>query len=49
MNILGEHQEELSQLFAQKGADRFGQTAWHVRRVGSPVLDDAIAYLDCEF
>ena len=49
VNILGEHQEELSQLFAQKGADRFGQTDWHVGVGGSPVLEDVIAYLDCEF
>ncbi len=38
VNILGEHQEELSRLFATKGADRFGQTDWHVG-IG----------LDCDF
>ena len=36
-------------LFAQKGADRFGQTPWHIGVSGAPVLDDAIAYLDCGF
>jgi len=49
VNILGEHQEELSQLFAAKGADRFGQTEWHVGVGGSPVLHGCLAYLDCEF
>ena len=49
VNILGEHQEELSRLFATKGADRFGQTDWHIGVGGSPVLHDTIAYLDCEF
>ena len=49
VNILGEHQEELSRLFATKGADRFGQTEWHIGVGGSPVLHDTIAYLDCEF
>ncbi|HZP28644.1 MAG TPA: flavin reductase family protein [Acidimicrobiia bacterium] len=49
VNILGEHQEELSRLFAQKGADRFGQTEWHVGVGGSPVLHDVLAYVDCEF
>jgi 3-hydroxy-9,10-secoandrosta-1,3,5(10)-triene-9,17-dione monooxygenase reductase component len=49
VNILGEHQEELSRLFAVKGADRFGQAAWHVGVGGSPVLHDTLAYLDCEF
>ena len=49
VNILGDHQEEVCQLFAQKGADRFGQTEWHVSVGGSPVLHDCLAYLDCEF
>ncbi len=49
VNILGEHQEELSNLFALKGADRFGQTRWHRGVGGSPVLQDCIAYIDCEF
>jgi len=49
VNILGEHQEELSRLFATKGADRFGQTDWHLGVGGSPVLHNTIAYLDCEF
>jgi 3-hydroxy-9,10-secoandrosta-1,3,5(10)-triene-9,17-dione monooxygenase reductase component len=49
VNILGEHQEELSQLFAMKGADRFGRVAWHLGVGGSPVLHDVLAYLDCEF
>ena len=34
VNILGEEHEELSNLFAQKGADRFGQTPWRIGRVG---------------
>ncbi len=49
VNILGDHQEALSGLFATKGADRFGQTEWRVGVGGSPVLHDTLAYLDCEF
>jgi 3-hydroxy-9,10-secoandrosta-1,3,5(10)-triene-9,17-dione monooxygenase reductase component len=49
VNILGEHQEEVCRLFAAKGADRFGQVEWHLGAGGSPVLDDCLAYLDCEF
>ncbi|MCJ7672900.1 MAG: flavin reductase family protein [Acidimicrobiia bacterium] len=49
VNILGEHQEDLSNLFAQKGADRFGQTEWHLGVGGSPVLHDTLGYIDCEF
>jgi 3-hydroxy-9,10-secoandrosta-1,3,5(10)-triene-9,17-dione monooxygenase reductase component len=48
VNILGEHHEELSQLFATKGADRFTATPWSTGLSGSPVLDEAIAYVDCE-
>jgi 3-hydroxy-9,10-secoandrosta-1,3,5(10)-triene-9,17-dione monooxygenase reductase component len=49
VNILGEHQAELSRLFAMKGADRFAAIEWHNGAGGSPVLDDCIAYIDCEF
>jgi flavin reductase (DIM6/NTAB) family NADH-FMN oxidoreductase RutF len=49
VNILGEHQEEVSRLFATKGADRFGAVDWHLGVGGSPVLHDTLAYLDCEF
>jgi 3-hydroxy-9,10-secoandrosta-1,3,5(10)-triene-9,17-dione monooxygenase reductase component len=49
VNILGEDHAELSQLFAQRGADRFSTTPWRVGVSGAPVLEDAIAYLDCRF
>jgi 3-hydroxy-9,10-secoandrosta-1,3,5(10)-triene-9,17-dione monooxygenase reductase component len=47
VNILGEGHEELSQLFARHGADRFGNTPWRIGVSGAPVLEDAIAYVDC--
>jgi flavin reductase (DIM6/NTAB) family NADH-FMN oxidoreductase RutF len=47
VNILGEHQEEVSRLFATRGADRFGAIDWHIGVGGSPVLDDVLAFLDC--
>jgi 3-hydroxy-9,10-secoandrosta-1,3,5(10)-triene-9,17-dione monooxygenase reductase component len=47
VNILGEHQESVSRLFATKGADRFGTVAWRIGVGGSPVLEDVLAYLDC--
>lgn len=46
VNVLDEHQEHISRLFAQKGADRFGQISWKQGKLG-PVLDDVHAYLDC--
>ena len=49
VNILGEDHEALSNLFAKKGAERFSQTPWRVGVSGAPVLEEAIAYLDCRF
>jgi flavin reductase (DIM6/NTAB) family NADH-FMN oxidoreductase RutF len=46
VNVLDEHQEHISRLFAQKGADRFGQIEWTKTERG-PVLHDVHAYLDC--
>lgn len=47
VNVLDEHQEPVSALFATPGADRFGQIAWRVGDHG-PILDDVHAYLDCD-
>jgi flavin reductase (DIM6/NTAB) family NADH-FMN oxidoreductase RutF len=46
VNVLDEHQEHICQLFATRGADRFGQIGWQVAAHG-PILDDVHAYLDC--
>ena len=45
VNILG---EEVCRLFAQKGADRFARIAYAPGRTGSPILEDALAFTDCE-
>ncbi len=47
-NILSEESEEVCRLFAQKGADRFAHIAYSTGRTGAPVLDAAIAFVDCE-
>ena len=47
-NILNEDGEQVCRVFAQKGADRFAQVAYTMGRSGSPLLEDAIAYIDCE-
>lgn len=49
VNVLAGGQEELCRSFATKGADRFGGTKWHpARHTGSPILEDAVAWIDCE-
>jgi len=47
-NFLAEDGEEVCRLFAQKGADRFAHVAYTIGRTGSPVLDHALAFVDCE-
>ena len=46
--ILDDDGEEICRLFAQKGADRFARIAYTPGRTGSPILEDALAYVDCE-
>jgi 3-hydroxy-9,10-secoandrosta-1,3,5(10)-triene-9,17-dione monooxygenase reductase component len=47
VNVLSEHQEDVSRVFATKGADRFHAVGWRPGAGGSPVLDDVLAYIDC--
>jgi 3-hydroxy-9,10-secoandrosta-1,3,5(10)-triene-9,17-dione monooxygenase reductase component len=47
VNVLDEHQEDISRLFATPGTDRFGRLAWRVGTQG-PILEDVHAFLDCE-
>ena len=47
-NILSEESEEVCRLFAQKGADRFAHIAYSTGRTGAPVLEAAIAFVDCQ-
>ncbi len=47
-NILNDEGEETCRLFAQKGADRFAHISYTLGRTGAPVLDTALAFVDCE-
>lgn len=48
VNILAADQEELSNRFAfEKEEDRFLAGDWETGATGSPVLRDALAWLDC--
>ncbi|MEL6307255.1 MAG: flavin reductase family protein [Bacteroidota bacterium] len=46
VNILQAGQEELSNTFAWK-EDRFSVGNWTTAKTGAPVLEDALAWLDC--
>lgn len=46
VNILREDQQELSDRFAYK-EDRFTEGNWTTAKTGAPILEDALAWLDC--
>ncbi|HWN99300.1 MAG TPA: flavin reductase family protein [Blastocatellia bacterium] len=47
VNILSEHQELISRRFASKDEDRFNGTAYRDSAEGVPLLDGALASLEC--
>jgi len=47
VNILAEDQEHLSRLFASKDEDRFRKVSYIAGENGAPVLDGAVAVLEC--
>jgi len=47
VNILGEDHPDLALRFARKGADKFAGLDWHAGPNGIPLLDDALAKVEC--
>lgn len=47
VNVLREDQEELCRVFSQSGTDRFKGMGWRPAPSGSPILEDALAWIDC--
>jgi len=47
INIMGADDKEKTLQFAQPSDDKFKDVAWRAGRHGVPVLDDAIATLEC--
>lgn len=48
VNILGAHQESVCRRFAAKGGDKFSGQAYRQAGTGSPILEDCVAWIDCE-
>ena len=48
VNILGAHQVELAERFAQKGGDKFAGVATTEGQWGEPLFVDALATLECQ-
>lgn len=47
VNVLGAHQIELCRRFSAKGDDKFVDLAHGASPSGQPLLDDALAWIDC--
>ena len=48
VNILAHDQEALSRKFAVSGGDKFQGVAYHAGANGAPILDGALAYVECK-
>ena len=48
VNVLSERQEEVGRRFAVSGGDKFPGIAWRKEVTGAPVLDGALAWVDCD-
>lgn len=47
ISMLAQDDEAVARRFAADGADKFRGLAWHPERTGAPVLDRALAWVDC--
>ncbi|MFN8089729.1 MAG: flavin reductase family protein [Mycobacterium sp.] len=47
VNVLTEQQRETCARFGSKEADKFAGIDWHPSKLGSPVLEDSLAHIDC--
>lgn len=48
INILGDDQKRVCDVFAQSGIDKFADLKWRQGSSGSPIIEDILAYVDCE-
>jgi len=48
VNILARDQRDLSNRFAAAGTDKFANQGWSAALTGSPIIDDVVAWFDCE-
>lgn len=48
VNVLGEHQEAVCRAFAAPGGDKFAAVSHKPSHAGLPVLDNTVAWIDCD-
>jgi flavin reductase (DIM6/NTAB) family NADH-FMN oxidoreductase RutF len=47
INVLAEHQQSVSELFARKGTDRFAGVEWEPGQTGVPLIPGVLAAIEC--
>jgi len=47
VNLLGEHQQQVSSVFGSRQPDKFESVQWRPSRTGSPLFDGALGWIDC--
>jgi flavin reductase (DIM6/NTAB) family NADH-FMN oxidoreductase RutF len=47
INILAEHQEEISRVFSSPAENRFLRVKWEPGMAGTPLLEGVLAHLEC--
>jgi flavin reductase (DIM6/NTAB) family NADH-FMN oxidoreductase RutF len=47
INLLGHDQEWIYRQFAARGADKFREVAWRPAPTGAPIVEGALAWIDC--
>ena len=48
VNVLSVDQLNVCSVMASKAEDKFADVSWHLSPGGSPIIDDAVAWIDCE-
>jgi flavin reductase (DIM6/NTAB) family NADH-FMN oxidoreductase RutF len=48
VNILADDQEDVCRTFAMRGDDKFSSIGWSKAPTGAPLLDDVLAWIDCD-
>lgn len=48
VNVLGDHQQGVCRSLAAKGEDKFAAIGYSLSELGSPIIDGALAWIDCE-
>lgn len=48
VNVLGADQQDVSSRFAVSGGDKFAEQGWRPGLLGNPLLDGAIAHVECD-